>query len=284
MSLFSRRSWFRRGRAARPGSPRPQLECLEDRTLLAASFGSPLTVSPGGAPVALALTDFNGDAKPDLAVVSGSSSDSRVSILQGNGDGTFSSPANIVYAKGIIPNSIAAGDFNGDGRADLVTANSGGAFGAQGDSISVLLNNGNGTFRLPVNLPAGNSPQSVTVGDLNGDGKLDVAVANANLLSPGAGTVTILLGNGNGTFTARPAFPPAAFPLPWPSATSIGTASPISLSPTAPAIPTASTRSAFSWATATAASAHRSAMRLAPARLGSSSPTSMATVSLMWRP
>ena len=68
---------------------------------------------------------------------------------------------------------VAVGDFNGDGKLDLVTANAG------ADDVSVLLGNGNGTFQAPTNIGIGSNPQSVAVGDFNGDGKLDLAVADA---------------------------------------------------------------------------------------------------------
>ena len=100
---------------------------------------------------------------------------------------SFANPTN--YSVGDLPQGAAVGDFNGDGKKDLVVANS-----ASG-TVSVLLGKGGGTFQPAVNYNAGNSPTFVAVGDFNGDHKLDLAVAN------GANdTVSILLGNGNGTF------------------------------------------------------------------------------------
>ena len=94
-----------------------------------------------------------------------------------------------VVIPGIGPGvfSIAAGDFNNDARLDLVTANS------ETNTVSVVLNNGDGTFQPPVNYTVDAFPYSVVVGDFNGDGNLDLAVANGQ-------TVGILLGNGDGTF------------------------------------------------------------------------------------
>ena len=87
------------------------------------------------------------------------------------------------------PASVAIGDINGDGQADLAVANSG------SDTVSILLGNGTGTFfGGAVNYGTGFSPRSVVMGDINGDGKPDLAVANAN-----SDSVSILLGNGTGT-------------------------------------------------------------------------------------
>jgi hypothetical protein len=114
--------------------------------------------------------DLNGDGKPDLAVASEGSK--TVSVLLGNGDDTFSSPA---YATGKVPTSVAAADLNGDGKPDLAVASQGGA--ADG-TVSVLLNKGNGTFAAKVDYATGSSAEAVAAADLNGDGKPDLAVAN----------------------------------------------------------------------------------------------------------
>jgi hypothetical protein len=138
----------------------------------------------------VAVGDFDGDGKSDLAVANQSSN--NVSILVGNGNGTFA-PA-VSYGAGSGPQSVAVGDFNGDGKSDLAVAN------FVSNNVSILLGksgNGNGTFAAAVNYGAGSIPLSVAVGDFNRDGKSDLAVAN--LLS---GDVSILLGNGDGTFAA----------------------------------------------------------------------------------
>jgi len=94
---------------------------------------------------------------------------------------------------------VAVGDFNGDGKPDLVVANSGsGQSGYSDGSVSVLLGQGDGTFHTAVNYTAGLAPRSVAVGDLNGDGKPDMAVANWGF--PNVGSVSLLLGRGDGTF------------------------------------------------------------------------------------
>jgi len=88
---------------------------------------------------------------------------------------------------GTSPSAVVVGDFNGDGKPDLAVANSGSA------NVSVLLGNGDGTFKDAVNSSAGPSPQALAVGDFSGDHKLDVIV-----ISPGV--ANMLLGNGDGTF------------------------------------------------------------------------------------
>jgi hypothetical protein len=136
---------------------------------------------------AVALGDFNGDSKPDLAVAS---SNGTVGILLGNGDGTFR--AEIDYAVNQNPSSLAVGDFNGDGKLDLAVTNSG------SDTISVLFGNGDGTFQAKVDYATALGPSSVAVGDFNGDGKLDLVVANNQ-----DNSVSIFLNSGTGTFPGR---------------------------------------------------------------------------------
>ncbi|MCJ7829466.1 FG-GAP-like repeat-containing protein, partial [Patescibacteria group bacterium] len=86
--------------------------------------------------------------------------------------GTFAAKAD--YATGSHPLSVAMGDLNGDGKADLAVAN------AWVPSVSVFINNGNGTFAAKADYDTGDSPQSVAMGDLNGDGKADLAVTNTS--------------------------------------------------------------------------------------------------------
>lgn len=155
------------------------------------TFQPPTTLSlgPTVAP-SIVAEDFNQDGKLDLAIASYQLGGGNVSILLGNGDGTFQFP--ITYVVGKQPLSIAAGDFNNDGKLDLVVANQ------QDVNLSVLLGKGDGTFKSPINVPFLN-PTAVAVGDFNGDGKLDMVVTNGFF---SGGIASIFLGKGDGTFQA----------------------------------------------------------------------------------
>jgi Domain of unknown function (DUF4347)/NPCBM/NEW2 domain/Glucose / Sorbosone dehydrogenase/FG-GAP-like repeat/Calx-beta domain len=151
----------------------------------------------------LQLADFNGDSRPDLAVTNYLTTSISVLLNLNNGTGTFGSATR--YTAGDGPHSMRAGDLNGDGRIDLVTANE------SSNNVSVLLGNGNGTFAPVVNYATGSVPKGVAIGDINGDGKLDLATANTagnypDQDNPGGNTISVLLGNGNGTFGAPTAY------------------------------------------------------------------------------
>ena len=140
----------------------------------------------------IAEADFNGDGKPDLVtahhnVTNGSPN--AVSVLLNNGQGGFSS--GVLYAVGGRPVSMAVGDFNGDGKPDLVTAN-----GRANSTISVLLNNGSGGFLPKTDYAPEIYNTRVAVGDFNNDGKPDIVVRGS-----GGSTVKILLNNGSGGFS-----------------------------------------------------------------------------------
>jgi glucose/arabinose dehydrogenase len=161
------------------------------------TFTAPTTYGVGNSPHSLQLVDFNGDSRPDLAVANQSSS--TVSILLNAGNGTFNSATTYSVVSG--PHSIRAADLNGDGRIDLATANE------YSNSVSVLLGNGNGTFASAVNYATGSAPKGIAIGDVNGDGRVDLLTANTagnypNNNNPGGDTISLLLGNGNGTFAA----------------------------------------------------------------------------------
>jgi uncharacterized protein (TIGR03437 family) len=145
----------------------------------------------GSAPKSIATADFDGDGSPDLAVLLGApapNTQGEVQVFHGNGDGTLSSPLSLPITLALNPQFLIAADLNGDGIQDL-------AMSAEGEGC-VWLGNGDGTFRNPIPFAAGTSEiTSMAVGDFNGDGKTDLALARR-----AAGSITLMLGNGDGTF------------------------------------------------------------------------------------
>ena len=163
---------------------------------------TPVSSSPatGHCPCAMAMGDFNGDGKVDLAVAN--YDDNTVTILLGNGDGTFLPASSSPVSVGANPTDLVSADFNGDGKLDLAVPNS------TDNTLTILLGNGDGTFSPVTSSPAtGTTPFGLAVGDFNADGKLDLAVANFD-----ENTATILLGNGDGTFAPAPSPPATAGP------------------------------------------------------------------------
>jgi FG-GAP-like repeat/FG-GAP repeat len=144
----------------------------------------------------LAVGDFNGDGKPDLAVGYWHQSSSGLAILLNNGNGTFGLPKTYAFRK--RPASIEVGDFNSDGHLDLMCAGEDG-------SVYVVLGNGNGSFQQPVQINLNFSVRSFAVGDFNGDGKLDFVATWTYDYQYGA--VEVVLGNGDGTFQPGVTYP-----------------------------------------------------------------------------
>ena len=155
--------------------------------------------------------DFNGDGKLDLALASTNCQfvpcpAGVVSVFLGHGDGTFSNPAN--FGSAPAPFFIVAADINGDGKVDLITANNcvSNCGNAAPLAVSVLLGDGKGGFQKSIDTELDNKQYAfwIAVGDLNGDGIPDLATSDYCLsgCNPLDSTMSILLGNGNGTFTA----------------------------------------------------------------------------------
>lgn len=163
--------------------------------LLCTNVAPGAAVPTGGNPYTLAAGDFDGDGNRDLAVVNSDAS-GTVAVLLGNGAGSFAAAAS--YPVNPFPRSVAVGDFNDDGLSDLAVAN----YGA--NNLSILLGTGAGAFGAASAVPlgGGSGPHAVGVGDFNGDGFADLAVA---LLD--ASSLAILIGDGTGNFD-----PPTVYP------------------------------------------------------------------------
>jgi len=142
----------------------------------------------GSYPHWVAVADFNGDGKPDIAVAN--EGGDNVGVLLNNGDGTLG--AMQTYPTSEEPYSVAAADFNHDGKIDLAVT------GYSLGVVSILLGNGDGTFKSHVDYPTGVAPAVVVAGELDKGHKVDLATANYN--NGEVGSVSVLLGNGDGTF------------------------------------------------------------------------------------
>lgn len=153
------------------------------------TFQSPVLFPAGpNSAGSFAMGDFNKDGSIDFAVASSGVSTAVVSIVPGNGDGTFRAPTQFTPG-GLFPRSIGALDFNGDANLDLVIAN------GQSNNLSIHLGNGNGTFQAAINVPASSNPAYVAWGDLNKDGRTDLVVT-----SDFGQTASVLLATGSTTF------------------------------------------------------------------------------------
>ncbi len=176
-------------------------------------FAKAVAYDAGPEPTSVAISDLNGDGKPDLIVANycqnpgpdSCTGNGQVAVLLGNGHGSFQ--PGVTYSTGAYGAvSVAVGDVNGDGIPDLVVANSCETLGPYGcndqtGAVSVMLGNGDGTFQPAVNYSSGAYwPYSVAIHDLNGDGKVDLVVSNGGAVGSWKGSVSVLLGNGNGTF------------------------------------------------------------------------------------
>jgi hypothetical protein len=175
--------------------------------------------SGGGLPNAVAISDLNEDGHLDLVIDNycqpvqnglGCSSPGSVGVLLGLGDGTFQPAATYETGENDVNTSLAVDDLNSDGHPDAVVTS-----GQDTGVVNVLVGNGDGTFRLPVSYgPVGYEPNSVAIGDVNGDGHPDLAVAAycQDLQGPcNTGTVAVLMGEGDGSFLAPTFYSSGAF-------------------------------------------------------------------------
>jgi hypothetical protein len=160
-------------------------------------FSKPIPYDGGGSYPSIAVADVNGDGHLDLVVAYWN--EGSVGVLLGKGDGTFQ-PVVKYNSGGTGAPSVAVADLNGDGKPDIVVLNALYDIG----TVGVLLGKGDGTFQLPVTYSTGeySMPESLAVGDLNGDGHPDIAIANFGHSDCDCndGRVGVLYGNGDGTF------------------------------------------------------------------------------------
>ena len=159
------------------------------------SFGARID-RPVTAVASIAIGDVNADGKPDLVATSNRPLGTyeemgMVSVLLGNGDGTFGSATD--YVAGSRPGAVLVADLNGDAKPDIAEVNPG------GDTIGILIGTGNGGFGTNPSYATGVVPLCIAVGDLNEDGKLDLVTANYGTYPDAAGSLSVLLGNGDGS-------------------------------------------------------------------------------------
>ena len=180
------------------------------------------TLATGRAPTAIAVGDFNGDGIPDLAITNGTTDTVTIWLGTGLAAGTFTAAA-VSPATGTDPKSIVAADFTGNGILDLAAVN------GTSENLTILMGNGNGTFTAAASPDTSTYPNALAVGDFNGDGKPDLAVINGETITTedlliliidsllgipdtldiNPGAVSVMFGNGDGTFTAAPNSPVA---------------------------------------------------------------------------
>lgn len=175
-------------------------------------FFAPVDLPAGTRPVAVAVADLDHDGDVDLAVADSSGG---AVVLRSNPVGGNFFPA-ITFGAGVRPSWIAAADVDGDGDPDLVVTSAGATTDAAADTVSVLPNNGNGTFTTARTFAAGVNPSFVSIADLNGDGLPDLAIADfgsaqGTASAQGAGAA-VLLNSGGGTFAALVLYPAGVAP------------------------------------------------------------------------
>ena len=153
------------------------------------TFQTQVNYSLGGTPQSVVTGDFNLDGIVDLAIAGSNG----ISVLLGNGDGTFRA-ASVIGGLNTSFVSLAAGDINLDGKPDLI----GGGYG----NVYIFKGNGDGTFQTGIYQSSSGMSVGVLIADFNADGKPDLAL---NL----SGNCGVLLGNGDGTFQTQVVYPSA---------------------------------------------------------------------------
>jgi len=161
--------------------------------------GSPFAVAVNPHTHGVAVADFNNDGNPDL--VTDSWGNDRIEILFGNSKHGFNTPGKFISVGKHPYQRLRVADLNRDGNIDIVTTN------LDGGNCTILLGNGKGDFMQPSGspFPAGDSPFGVAIGDINGDDKPDLAIANSPTITSenrGRDGLTILIGDGDGKFTS----------------------------------------------------------------------------------
>jgi len=163
----------------------------------AGSFTVTGMLDAGVVTTAVAVSDFNGDSKPDIAAVNkgdaGASLPGTVSVFLNNGSGGFGAPSTLT--PGTTPVALAVGEFTGDTNSDIVVVNS------ASNNISLFANTGGGAFGAATTIAVGTNPNGIVAGFFNNDTRLDLAVANT-----GSDNVSILFANGSGGFGAATNF------------------------------------------------------------------------------
>jgi ribosomal protein L27 len=172
------------------------------------SFATTVNLTTGTSPLSVAIGDLDGDGKPDLAVANSSGSPGSISLFHNTStSGSISFANKVDFSTGFGPQSVAIGDIDGDGKLDLVIANS------NSNAVSVFRNTStsgsivSGSFANKVDFTTGSNPNSVVIGDLDGDGKLDLAVTNNNSASVSVFRNTSTIGSINaGSLATRQDF------------------------------------------------------------------------------
>lgn len=167
------------------------VEAVERRVLLHAEFAAAVNYTVGTDPQDIAIVDVNADTKLDLVVANQNTL--NISVLLGNGDGTFGAKTD--FAAPDNPSSLAVGDVNGDTLPDVV-------LGIFGDKVAVMLNAGNGTFGAGTAYNAGNDVEDVSLADMNGDTKLDIVSSGPIGDTLTDGYFGVMLNDGFGAFGA----------------------------------------------------------------------------------